>query len=1287
MAERFVSNSIWKLEQQIAAASNNSGSTNTPSSYSSTNTGSLQRQQQKKDDTITLKSYTSKDNNIESPHNSNYSGSIKYKSMEKNINLDSEGSNHYKANIDLKIETVYSDCETKVKSKNNKKDDLFSSSDDEDSDKKNSSPNLNQLVRKSKDLSLPPLPTNENDSGNISNSIQKYENNQKNQELLNAYNNYYKKTNTPIVKINTFRWMEVGVKRILFFLGKTVPKHKILFSILPLIFATMSIVGPIIYYNKLSLTIPFPAFMNHNEKSGSTVESYRIGGNSIGSNLNFNSTNPMFNSPKKTSQVEFSVLLSNIDQYDTVLNSDVVEYYQKLRKNLQELKFTPNKDSKYKWKDVCKEDCKDKNELISNILDKELLLRYPEAVMREAFDKENDDIKISGLNISRIYIANILGDIIQDSEGIVSRARTLQLNLKMKDNLKDEIYEEYEKNFRNYIDKEKYDATKYGLNLNYWSVRKYVSEVLNGLEDVHYKLFYCALTLILLCFFSGFRQDSYQSRPFFGLQIAFVLIVSIISGIFVQITGVGQYYTLAFLVSFPIIQIGLVLFYSMMDSWSRYSMAALHPVEKLVFILSWDGPVMILSLLILVIASCGAGTFAVNQHLQYSLFIVGASYAIMLVFALFYLTLCMYTSGKKESEGVKWYQFCKNGDDNFNEKTLPDFDENFFNVLHEKLTDYKSSKSRIIGRILSNANVRSLVVFAMTIYIIIGCWGFYQASIDLREEHFVDTNTTSYNFMNVYRKSFKKSDNYLEIVFNAPLDYYDRVKKDEILSLLRWALDQQYATKAVSWLMDFERFQHSTIYDVNADTIVPVVSYVFLQSDNYKKYSSDIVFDKFNTQIIKSRMYLEMSTKGASEQLKMISGILDLAKKHDLPITLKTPFIFSLQHDLQLIGALLTCLGIICGIIFLLTIFFFNNPAMAFTCLLSNIICITCLVGYSHHFTIPLNIITGCQILMGLFFNTITVIHFIYNYTNSGSTHITSGARIQYAFQCTLMPVALASVITGLAFTPLLSSKIPILSHIFCLILLSSVIAILNLLLFVPSSIIFLTETVATCFVRIGQICEEPAPPACIIEQPGDGIYFVSNGIEGRSLRYYNNSMITPIPSRHMIMPPPDYEKSSTTISRRPKRIPSSRMTGNYNDSFDNDESIYEEPQTPPVSKKRNSSKVSQQQPRKHIETLSKQAMENDIKNNNRRPPELPPTATSYRFNYTQQSSTPSSQPPQNNVTSTNPMIAAAAAAQMNAWRAMNFVYPQNYNPSTNPSSFHHHQFNTPNSGNQRRYY
>ena len=51
------------------------------------------------------------------------------------------------------------------------------------------------------------------------------------------------------------------------------------------------------------------------------------------------------------------------------------------------------------------------------------------------------------------------------------------------------------------------------------------------------------------------------------------------------------------------------------------------------------------------------------------------------------------------------------------------------------------------------------------------------------------------------------------------------------------------------------------------DTFVPIVGHVFLTTDNFKKYQTDIVFDKHQTQIVSSRMFLELTPKGVQERL------------------------------------------------------------------------------------------------------------------------------------------------------------------------------------------------------------------------------------------------------------------------------------------------------------------------------------------------------------------------------------------------------------------------------------
>lgn len=62
--------------------------------------------------------------------------------------------------------------------------------------------------------------------------------------------------------------------------------------------------------------------------------------------------------------------------------------------------------------------------------------------------------------------------------------------------------------------------------------------------------------------------------------------------------------------------------------------------------------------------------------------------------------------------------------------------------------------------------------------------------------------------------------------------------------------------------MDFEKFQKTSVYDINQDTMASIISYIFLSMESYHKYSGDLIFDRFKTQITKSRMYLELSNKG-----------------------------------------------------------------------------------------------------------------------------------------------------------------------------------------------------------------------------------------------------------------------------------------------------------------------------------------------------------------------------------------------------------------------------------------
>ncbi|VDK57479.1 unnamed protein product [Gongylonema pulchrum] len=46
-------------------------------------------------------------------------------------------------------------------------------------------------------------------------------------------------------------------------------------------------------------------------------------------------------------------------------------------------------------------------------------------------------------------------------------------------------------------------------------------------------------------------------------------------------------------------------------------------------------------------------------------------------------------------------------------------------------------------------------------------------------------------------------------------------------------------------------------------------------------------------------MYIELSTKGVQDRLLLIEGLLNKARSLGISVVVKTPFAFSIQHDLQ----------------------------------------------------------------------------------------------------------------------------------------------------------------------------------------------------------------------------------------------------------------------------------------------------------------------------------------------------------------------------------------------------
>ena len=90
----------------------------------------------------------------------------------------------------------------------------------------------------------------------------------------------------------------------------------------------------------------------------------------------------------------------------------------------------------------------------------------------------------------------------------------------------------------------------------------------------------------------------------------------------------------------------------------------------------------------------------------------------------------------------------------------------------------------------------------------------YLFSITVVEEDLVSTPSASNEYMSTFRNAYPNVEKYLEINFEGPLDYYDAHRRNDILRFMEWAKNEKYASRSISWLADFDRFQKDTIYDV-----------------------------------------------------------------------------------------------------------------------------------------------------------------------------------------------------------------------------------------------------------------------------------------------------------------------------------------------------------------------------------------------------------------------------------------------------------------------------------------
>ncbi|EJD74603.1 hypothetical protein LOAG_18100 [Loa loa] len=795
---------------------------------------------------------------------------------------------------------------------------------------------------------------------------------------------------------------------------------------------------------------------------------------------------------------------------------------------------------------MCHDTCTGKDDPIQQILesDPKITLTYPETIISP---------KSSG-NLTRLFLGLAIGGVETDADGVVTYARSLRTNFKLKENFRSEILDEFSKQFVRKMNEEREEIEKtLDVDISWWSYREFVHEVIFGLETMHYLLIASAAILVLACLVASFGANGYQSKPVLGLVIGVILIVSCLAGFFVQLTGVGYVNAIVFPIFFILIGIGILMLFTLEDTWSKYSNVACDPVEKLSLILSWDAPCTTITAFIIIVSFAVIGSTTKSPYLQYMSFVLAAGVAVLLIFALLFFTVFLYIAGRRETKGVKWYQCFRSGDTHFAPRTINEFSDSSIEMLHEKLIDTKPSFSRATAAAMANSYLRCPVAFIFAIYLVLAFWGCKDVRIDLKEEYFLSQESESRKFIDNYRIEFGQYEDFLELIFDEPIDYLDPHRKDEILAILEWPIQNQLATKSVSWLKDFVRFESTTIYDINPDTFVPVIGIVFLTAENYKKYRNDIIFDKFQTRIVGSRMYIELTAKGVQDRLFVIDELLNKARSAGISMFVKTPFVFAIQHDLQVISTVIIAFSLLLCCVCTLSLFLFGIPSLTVMVLLSNLSVIVGVIGFANYWMIPINAITLYMALAGNALTTTVVSYFCYNFATAGKGQKTGEQRVRYSFQSCLLPITLACFVPVVTFLPLLLTGLLVMMHVFKILLLTSFITYIHLFLFLPKQYSYalaappttrgmLLSSKAAGYLPVTATVAPALIPDVLPYQPNP-MYRSSN-----SRRRENSEQSLSLPSS------PRVTLSNRHTPRRERR----RMT--TEDHSPNDESIYEEP-------------------------------------------------------------------------------------------------------------------------------
>ncbi|MCP9259125.1 hypothetical protein DINM_001397 [Dirofilaria immitis] len=590
-----------------------------------------------------------------------------------------------------------------------------------------------------------------------------------------------------VYKMYAFRFVEAGLRRALWYFGR---------SCLPIMFVLLSLIGPIIHRQRMNLSLPFDTFVSYSNDYYPTSghSNLRVTTRSIPS---FNGSNPAYNVIRRNSPAEFAIIMQS-KGYGSVVTENSMNSFTKLSHSVKSIIINYERMN-LTWPEMCSDICTEMDDPIQQITDSDskIALTYPEAII---------SLKNSG-NLTRLFLGLIIGGVEMDADGIVTYARSLSTHFRLRDNFRSEILNEFSKQFIRKMNEGRTMIQKsFDADINWWSYHEFVNEVISGLQTMHYLLIASAALLMFTCLIASFGANGYQSKPVLGFVIGVILIVSCLAGI------------------------GILMLFTLEGTWSKYSNVACDPIEKLSLILCWDAPCTTITAFIIIVSFAVIGSTSKSPYLQYMSFVLAAGVAVLLTFTLlFFPVFCIslvvvklkVSNGINVSVPVIRILLVT--------RTINEFSDSNIGLLHEKLIDTKPSFSRATAAAMANSYLRCPVAFIFAIYLVLAFWGCKDI-----KGIFLSKESEPRAFLENYRMEFGQYEEFLELIFDEPIDYLDPRRKDEILEILEWPVQNQLAIRSVSWLKDFVRFESTTIYDINPDTFVPIIGIVFLPTENYK---------------------------------------------------------------------------------------------------------------------------------------------------------------------------------------------------------------------------------------------------------------------------------------------------------------------------------------------------------------------------------------------------------------------------------------------------------------------